>query len=94
MGIECINIPNDDNGFECLCPENTKYRNNKCEPIISDIIYKLHDAHELIWKSESEMPLSIWRVRQYQMDYCSLGDIAVTSLHGDNQFGVSLEHFS
>ena len=85
LGIECLNDPQDDNEFECLCPENHRYENNKCEPIIPDILYKLIDAHEFIWTATGKMPLSIYRVRQFQMDFCSPGDIAVTSLPGDNQ---------
>ena len=30
----------DNDSFQCLCPENTKYADNKCEPIVADIVYK------------------------------------------------------
>ena len=84
-GIECVSSVEDNFAFECLCPENTRFKNNKCEQIVGDIVYKLIDSHELIWRASGELPLSIWRVRQFQMDYYSVGDLAVTSLVGNSQ---------
>ena len=46
------------------------------------IVYKYSDAYELIWKDEgsgAHMYGSVWRVRNYQSDYCSLGDAATGS---------------
>ena len=90
-GIECLSDVDDNNAFECLCPVNHRYSNNKCEPIIGDIIYKLLDSHEEILKIDDLVPVSFYRVRQFQMDWCSLGDMALTQTYGANQQGVKTE---
>ena len=44
-----------------------------------EIIYKYSDAYQLIWRdagSGANMDGAIWRVKNYQSDYCSLGDVA------------------
>ena len=47
-----------------------------------DIVYKYSDAYQLIWNdagSGANMDGSIWRVLNYQSEFCSLGDHAVGS---------------
>lgn len=44
-----------------------------------DIVYKYSDAYELIWNdggSGAKMDGALWRVKNYQSSYCSLGDVA------------------
>lgn len=43
------------------------------------IVYKYSDAYERIWHdagSEADRDGAVWRVRNYQSEFCSLGDIA------------------
>jgi len=43
------------------------------------IVYKYTDAYELIWNdrgTDGDHDLSVWRVKNYQSDFCSLGDVA------------------
>ena len=76
----------DNNLFECDCPENTIFENNVCKRIIADIVYKYIDAHELVHSDSTlhsfsfprtTMPYSFWKVRTFQHDFCSIGDIFV-----------------
>ena len=49
-----------------------------------DIVYKYTDAYQLIWRdsaSEAHMDGAVWRARNYQSEFCSLGDV-VTGHHG------------
>ena len=44
-----------------------------------DIVYKISDAYELIWndlESEGDHDGSIWRAKNYQNEFCSIGDVA------------------
>ena len=47
-----------------------------------DIVYKYTDAYSLIWKdsgSGADMDGAVWQARNYQSEYCSLGDVATGS---------------
>ena len=93
-GIECLPDADSSTAYTCLCPENHKFVDDTCAPIIPDIEYKLLDSHELMWRSggreSNKVPLSIWRVNQYQMDFCSPGDMAIKHRHEDEQLRVDL----
>ena len=82
--VLCFPDEHDNNSFECDCPENTIYENNDCKKIIPDIVYKYVDAHEFVQSDNTlpsnafpgtKMPYSFWKVRIFQHDFCSVGDI-------------------
>jgi len=57
-----------------------------------DIVYKYTDAYELIWNdvgSGGDSDGSVWRARNYQSDFCALGD-AATSGYGAPTFKAVL----
>lgn len=44
-----------------------------------DVVYKYTDYYELVWKdtgSGGKLDGAIWRAKNYQSEYCSLGDVA------------------
>ena len=99
QNVLCFPDEHDNNNFECDCPENTIYENNDCKKIVPDIVYKYIDAHEFIHSVDTlhsnafpgtSMPYSFWKVRIFQHDFCSVGDIFVRKVTPNGE--PSLKH--